>query len=412
MHFLNKLVALSLASAWSTCCLTDDLYAGDWLGFLGSSGDGFSFDVPEEWHEPKLIWKTNVAGECYGGIAVKDQYVVVTDHAEDGSKDFFLCVDAATGKELWKVEVANGKEMDFGASPRANPLILDELVYLVNAFGKVIAVQLADGKKVWEVDLVEDYGGKVPIWGYCASPIVAGGNLILMAGGEEGLIALNPKTGLDVWISECYDANYAGFLVEKFAGVEQIIGFDIKTLRGWSPKDGKELWKLDLESPNGYIVPAPVKLKDKLLLVDDYHSARVYDFDAKGKIIDKVVLEGEDYSSELATPLVVGDLVYFSSYNLACADADTLKTHWPLDMESNFEKEPFNSEMMTFITNGTQLLVFTQEGKLILLPVSKEEPKVLGMAQLTEETQALPALSGKHFFVRDKERLYCYQLKP
>ena len=401
--FIIKSMGLFLL--WFHVIYGGDVVAADWLAFRGNSGNSYSSDVPSNWQAPKLKWKVDLSGESYGGIAVKSKYVIVTDHTSDGAKDIFHCVDAETGKHLWKIEIENGKEMDFGASPRAHPLIYEDLVFLVNAHGKVIAAHLKDGKEAWKTDLVEDYGGEAPEWGYCTSPIIAGGNLILMPGGSEGLIALNPKTGEDVWSAKCKLPNYAGLLVAKFSGKEQIIGYDEETLRGWLVKDGKELWKLDISSPNGYIVPAPTQVGDKMLLVDDVKGARLYGFSEEGKVVDKILAEGEDYACELASPLVVGNLAFFSAWGLICADATTLKQLWIEE-----DNESLSAEMLTFMTNGKQLLAFAQSGELTLLPVTKEKPKILGQVKLCEETQALPALSGKNFYVRDKKHLYCYQI--
>ena len=42
-----------------------------------------------------------------------------------------------------------------------------------------MAVDAADGKKVWSKELVGDFGGKVPPWGYSESALVDGGRLII-----------------------------------------------------------------------------------------------------------------------------------------------------------------------------------------------------------------------------------------
>ena len=127
------LVAVLLASpAW----------ADDWPQWMGPNRDG-------TWKEtgilrkfppggPKKLWSVPIGGG-YAGPAVADGKVYVTDRvlAKGGanpddpfdtknkiaSTERVLCLDAKTGKEVWKHEYDCPYQISYPAGPRCTPLV-------------------------------------------------------------------------------------------------------------------------------------------------------------------------------------------------------------------------------------------------------------------------------------------------
>ena len=90
--------------------------------------------------------------------------------------------------------------MEYGPGPRATPLIHQGKVYVLSAFGELYAFDLKTGKTVWEKDFIKDFAApKAPKWGFCGSPLVAGGKLIINPGGKPLIAALDPETGKLLW---------------------------------------------------------------------------------------------------------------------------------------------------------------------------------------------------------------------
>jgi len=77
--------------------------AADWPNYRGANYDGISSETgwsatwPEE--GPKVLWKYSL-GTGFASMAVSDGKVYATGNIDD--KDFLYCLDAATGKEIWK----------------------------------------------------------------------------------------------------------------------------------------------------------------------------------------------------------------------------------------------------------------------------------------------------------------------
>jgi len=72
--------------------------------------------------------------------------------------------------------------------------------------GNVACLQVADGKVVWQRNLMADFGGRMPMWSYRESPLIDGNKVICTPGGDETtMVALNKLNGEVIWKSHVPD---------------------------------------------------------------------------------------------------------------------------------------------------------------------------------------------------------------
>src|SRR5213075_2636703 len=83
------------------------------------------------------------------------------------------CLDAATGKELWKDKYdsagASGPASSF-SGPRASPAVADGKVVTLGVRGVLSCLDAADGKVLWRK---EDFKNATPKFYTSASPLIA-----------------------------------------------------------------------------------------------------------------------------------------------------------------------------------------------------------------------------------------------
>ncbi len=395
----------------------DDLNSGaasgsryDWPGWRGPRGDGFSPEVPRRMPPKKLLWTHAMAGECHAPLSVGGGYLVAAD--SDGRRDYWRCFNAADGTPVWTYEYPNSEKMEFGAAPRAAPRIYGGKAYCLNAWGELFCLDLATGKPVWKKHLAREFQQKTPTWGYCCSPLVANGKLIVNPGGTGGPVAaLDPQTGNVVWTGQGDGVNYASFLLGSFGGVEQLIGYDRKTAGGWDAKSGRRLWTLDVDCSYGYIAPSPVAVGGKLLLTSDQEDARLMGFTAAGRILDKPVAESMDLAPEIATPTVWGGLILGASSGLLLLDptssgaGNALKTLWIEDSEDHLRG------LCHAIVSEDRALVLCEDGRVLLLAAERKSCTILDRVKLCGRTWVYPALADGRLYVRDKAAVYCYDMR-
>ncbi|NLF72874.1 MAG: PQQ-binding-like beta-propeller repeat protein [Candidatus Anammoximicrobium sp.] len=382
----------------------------EWPGWRGPRGDGFSPEVPRRLPPKKLLWTRAMAGECHAPLAVGGGYVVAADG--DGRRDYWRCFRAVDGTPSWTYEYPNAEKMEYGAVPRAAPRIDGGKVYCLNAWGELFCLELATGKPVWTKHLAREFQSKTPTWGFCCSPLIAHGNLIVNPGGKGGPVAaLDPQTGNVVWTGQGDGLNYSSFLLGVFGGVEQLVGYDRKTAGGWDVKTGQRLWTLDVDASYGYIAPAPVAVGDKLLLTSDQQDARLLAFTADGKIVAEPVAENMDLAPEIATPCAWGGQILAASSGLlllegnAADSGESLKTLW-LD-----DSEDFLRGLCHAIVSDDRALVLCEDGQLLLLATDRKSCTILDRVKLCDHTWVFPALANGRLYVRDRAGIYCYDMR-
>jgi outer membrane protein assembly factor BamB len=383
----------------------------EWPGWRGPRGDGFSPEVPRRLPPKKLLWTHTMAGECHAPLSVGGGSVVAADH--DGRRDCWRCFDAVDGTARWTYEYPNAEKMEYGAAPRAAPRIFGGRAYCLNAWGELFCLDLVTGKPVWKKHLAREFQQKTPTWGYCCSPLVAHGNLIVNPGGTGGPVAaLDPQTGNVVWTGKGEGVNYSSFLLGTFGGVEQLVGYDRKTAGGWDAKTGQRLWTLAVDASYGYIVPSPVAVGGKLLLTSDQEDARMMDFAAAGRIVDQPAAESADLAPELSTPCVWGGLILGASSGLLLLDpaapnsGSSLKTLWLND------KEDCLRGLCHTIVSEDRALVLCEDGQLLLLAADRKSCTIVDRVKLCDRTWVAPALADGRLYVRDRAGIYCYDMRP
>jgi outer membrane protein assembly factor BamB len=372
-----------------------------------------SNDVPRDLPPKKqLLWSRTLTGPGMSGLAVANGYIVVADKDFDETQDVFRCLDADTGRQVWKISYPAAGRMDFTNSPRANPVVHDGLVYLLGAFGDLHCIQLTTGRVVWKKHLAQDYTAGRPTWGYCSAPLIVGDHLIVNPGAKHAsLVALDRRTGELRWMTAGRAPGYACLVLAKLGGVRQIVGYDATTLGGWDPHTGERLWELLPELDGDYNVPTPIVVDDKILVTTENNGTRLYGFDTGGRIQLTPLAVNEDLAPDTATPVVIDGMVLANFGGLICLDVDGgLKTLWEVEDDDL-------REYCTFIAGNGHVLVTTQTGKLYLLRADKRRFDFVAKLDLFDDVPredrdvwSHPALVENRLYVRNMLAVYCFLL--
>lgn len=390
-----------------------------WSGWRGPNRDGL-VALPKSFpDEPQQVWSEYCFGKGLAGIAATDEIVVLAESVEFSTggirerqqrrMDYYRCLDADTGGSLWtgSIEVGDAKELDYGPSPRATPLIDEDRVYVLGAYGDLAALDIYTGQPVWKKNLLKEFGGELPEWGFSNSPLIVDDQLIVATGSTDAfLAAIDPATGSTLWKSPGRKPAYSSFVAADIAGKRQIIGYDEESLGGWDAANGERLWEVIPPRPNDFNVPTPIVLGDKLLVTTENNGTRLYSFDEAGRIRPEPIAENHDLAPDTSTPVVTQDHVFgvwgeMMSLNLG----DDLKTEW---IESAPEYESYAS----VVASDDRVLVTTTGGELILLDAAAGHYQPVSRFQLPDdgEVTAHPAIVGGRVYVRNASTIYCYDL--
>jgi len=385
-----------------------------WTDWRGPRRDAISPYVPEKLpSEKRLLWARTLTGPGMSGLAVDSGYVVVADKDLDEEHDIFRCLDADTGRQVWKLTYPAAGEMDFTNSPRANPVISGELVYLLGAFGDLHCVRLDTGEVVWKRQLLQDFGAELPTWGTCSAPLIVDDKLIVNPGAEDAsIVALDRLSGKVVWRTPGDPPGYGSFILAELGGARQIVGYDAISLGGWDPDTGKRLWRLLPEWEGDFNVPTPIVVDGKILVTSENNGTRLHDFDRQGRIEPEPIFINEDLAPDTSTPVVLDRLVFGNFGAVLCLDLDDgLKTLWETDDDAL-------ADYCSFIAGNGRVLVIPQSGKLYLLRPSKEGFDCVSTLELFDDVPdterdvwSHPALVGNRLYIRNLLGVYCFLIE-
>ena len=248
--------------------------AEDWPGWRGPDRDDKSPDTGllKKWPDggPKPLWTFKDGGKGYSCVSIVDGMLYFTG-SRDGEAEM-ICLDAATGKEKWSTKIGKDSEKGYntgwGAGTRGAVTVSDGLAYAMSANGALLCADAKTGKKMWSNDLVKDFGGAEPSWGYSESPLVDGDVVVVTPGGDDGaIVALDKKTGKEIWRSEDIKdgAQYSSVIIAMVDGKKQYVQLFMKKLVGVDAENGKLLWSADWPSGRTAVIPTPI-----------YHEGHVY----------------------------------------------------------------------------------------------------------------------------------------
>jgi outer membrane protein assembly factor BamB len=242
------IVILSLAAVTAAV-------AADWPQFRGPQASGLSGDrnLPVEFSPAhNVLWRAALP-EGKSSPVITGGRICLTGSGE--GKLETLCLDQASGRVLWRREVPQGRsenrhKLNHAAAP--TPVTDGKNLYVFFSDFGLISYTL-EGEERWRVPM----GPFVNLHGMAASPVLAGGKLLLACDQDTNafLLAVDPNTGKTLWKADRGDFTH-GFSTPAvwtpkgkpgevvLPGAYQMVSYSLETgeklwwLRGltWQPK--------------------------------------------------------------------------------------------------------------------------------------------------------------------------------
>ena len=420
------------------CCLCLQ-GAQDWAQWRGNDRDG-------TWSETGLVaefdqeslktrWSQPVSAG-YSGPTVADGRVYLMDRrTENGQQtERVLCFDSNRGDPIWQHEYqADYANVGYGAGPRASVTIEDGIAYSLGTMGNVCCLDAKTGDVIWQRDLDRDYRvsetRRMPIWGISGSPLIYRENVILHVGGADGacVVALNKRTGEEVWRALDDRAQYSSPILVKQNGKDVVVCWTGDSVAGINPETGKVYWRfpfLPSRMPIG--VATPVVQGNRLFFTSFYDGALMLEMDSPEMTVSEVWRASgpnerrtKALHSIISTSVWLGDYIYgVDSYGeLRCLSASDGERVWE-DL-SAVPRSRWST--IHFVQNKNLTWMFNERGELILAKLTPEEFVEISRVQIIEPTTeqlrqrngvcwSHPAFADRCIFVRNDQELKCISL--
>lgn len=441
----------------------------DWPQFLGPRADGTSLETGllDRWPAagPPLAWE-KVVGTGYSAPSVRGDRLVV--HHRLGNEEIIECLDARTGKGLWRRAAPSHYQDPYGYNngPRCTPLLTTNLCYTFGAEGRLTCVELATGKVVWERETAKEWEIPEAFFGVGSTPILEGGLLIVMVGGQpnSGVVALDAQTGKTVWESvgeknwqgqpmlgwpgertvswqrSWKQASYATPVAATIHGRRQLFCLMRQGLVSLEPQTGAVNFSHWFQSIANDSVNAcnPIVLGDNVLITAAYYRV--------GSVALRVKPDGKSFEEawrtpaglreidpktgrpaaptleiHWTTPIVHNGFIYaFSGRNepdvtFRCVEFKTGAVKWERDERwapHSSKQPPVYGRGSAIMADG-KLIALGEGGLLGMFKLNPEKPEEIARwqaPQLHYPCWAAPVLSRQKLYLRSEDRLLCFAL--
>ena len=385
------------------------LAAQDWPQWLGPNRDGKAagFKAPATW--PKELvqkWKVTLGpGDATPALANGKLYVF----ARDEGGEITVCLDADTGKELWrdKYDALPAQEpMGKHPGPRSSPAVAAGKVVTYGVRGTLSCLDAATGKMLWRRD---DAAGAWPRFFTGSSPLILDGVCVMQIGSEEKgvTIAYDLATGEPKWKWSDDGSAYSSPVVVTVGGAKIIAAVSSKRLVGLGLADGKLLWDTPFAPPSrAYNASTPIVDGQTVIWAGSGRGTKAAKIEKTGdQLALKELWSNPDNGVQFNTPVLKGGQLYGLSQAgaLFCLDAKSGKTLWTAPVGGR--------DFGSVVDAGAVLLVLTPQGELMVVEPSDKEFKKLAGYKVGADTYACPVPAGSRVFVKDKDSVTAWSVE-
>ncbi|MFY9253375.1 MAG: PQQ-binding-like beta-propeller repeat protein [Fuerstiella sp.] len=342
-----------------------------------------------------VLWKTPIAGRGHGTPSIVGDRIYLSTADEAAEKQLVICLDRATGKQLWSTEVhsagfAARSEMH-PKSTHANASVACDghclFIGFLNSEHIHATCLSLDGEILWRQDLGY-FGSK---FGFAPSPCIVGDLVVFAADNRGGgfIAALHRGTGDIAWRKARNNVDtYSPVIAADIEGETQLLISGDNRVAAYDPQTGDELWSCPGTAEatcgsvvwHGNLVFASGGYPDRqTVCVDATTGTKIWEDTVKC------------YEQSM---LVAGDHLYCVNDDgiAMCRDITTGKMKWRHRLSGSISASPVLVGNLIYATN--------EAGTTWVFEANPDSYKQVAQNQLGTESFASLAICNEQIFAR------------
>jgi outer membrane protein assembly factor BamB len=388
------------------------LCAQDWPQWRGPNRDNqvTGFIAPKTW--PKTLtqkWTATVGVGDSSPVLVGDKVYVFG--RQDG-EEVTTCLDAARGEVLWQDKYAavtvTGPAAGFGkvkhTGPRSTPAVAEGKVCTLGVGGVVSCLDAATGKIVWRKDTKE-----YPKFFTSSSPLIADGKCVVYV---RALTAFDLASGESKWQWAGGQTPYGSPVLMTVEGTKQVVTPTSGSIVGVGQADGKLLWQVKFGG-TAYQSTYSTPIIDGQTVIYGAPVSKVagstvaFKVEKKGDAFTTTPLwQKSQYPYMYNTPVLTDGLLFglSSGRNFFCMDARTGDVLWTDSTR--------RGEAGAVLHAGPVLLALTGDSELVAFEPSRKGYAEVARYKVSATTGLpYPIVAGNRVFVKGENTLTLWTIE-
>jgi outer membrane protein assembly factor BamB len=395
---------------FSTFLVINTTNAQDWPQWRGSARDSkvTGFKTPSAWPaELKQEWRVTVGtGDATPVLASGKIYL----NTRQGDQEVVLCLDAVTGKELWKNQypsmTVTGPSASQHPGPRGTPALSNGKIVTFGAAGILSCLDATTGKLIWRKD---NPTNAFPAFFTGASPLIADGMCIIHIGKKDDgqVMAYDLNSGNEKWKWTGEGPSYSSPSVMTIDGKKLLVVITEKNIMALNLTDGKQLWQIATPvQQRFYNCVSPYIDGQTIYLTGQGTGTKAIKVEKSGNdYIAKELWSNTEVGAKWNTPVLKDGFLYgfTDQKRIYCINAATGQTAW-ID-------NAVNSDFATIVDCGSVILGLTSTDNLLVLkPDNKAYSEVIKYKVSDTPIYGYPVISGNSMYIKDAENLIMFKL--
>lgn len=390
-----------------------------WPQLEGPGRDNMSADTGllKRWPAggPELLWRAKGLGGGWAAVAIANGRLHTAGKVD---KNTVITTLDLSGRRLWRV-TTGAAFTGYSPGARGTPTIVGGKLYHLNGTGHVVCLDAATGRRIWAVNILRQYRGRNVRWGLAESLLVTGSRVFCYPGGERvSMVALDAATGKTVWTCTGVgdEPGYVSPRLVEYGGLRQIITITAKSVIGVSAESGKLLWRYPHAVKYAANCTTPIIRDGHVFVFGTWgFGATCLKLNVQGEACSVTRLwHTEELDNEHGGVVALGGYLYgqadgdHKKRHLACLDARTGKTMWTTG-------ELAGKKSATLTCADGMLYLMSDVGEVALVRPNPSRLDVVSRFDLPKggkgPTYARPVVCGGRLYVRHDEHLYVYALR-
>lgn len=310
---------------------------------------------------------------------VKQEVLSKVPTTKKEANDVILSIDAETGKQVWRFEVA-GEPSGRGSS--STPAVSNGKIYAALS-GHIYCVDEQSGKEIWKSSLNKK--------GPASSPLVANGKIYINQG---RLTAFDALTGKLLW--ENRDVKTANSSPNLWQDL--VICNSSKSLVAINADTGATVWEID-----GGGDSTPVISGDHLVIASKREGKNLLAYQLAEDRIEELWSKEFIARRYGSSPIIHDGYVYhLGSSRHWCINLETGEVAWERGMQSAISSP--------ILVDGKLLVYENRGGLLAMIRATPDDYQVLGKTKVAALYCASPAMVKRDLYIRTPNSVKCLRI--
>lgn len=379
-----------------------------WNQWRGPNRDGvWPGELPTSLASLELAWEVPLQPSYSGPIT--DGKWVFTTESVGNSLERMTAYDLLTGELQWTAEWAGAIEVPpyaavNGSWFKSTPTVAEGSLVALGMRDELVCLDPATGKVRWQVDLAERFKARRPPFGGVCSPLIDGGSVYVMAGG--GTVKLSLSDGAIAWRTLADEGDEDDALsspvIATLDGVRQLVVQTRTRLCGVDLTSGELLWSKRIEAYRNMNILTPTVMGDRIFTAAQRGRAQCFQIASNGGSWSCEEVWSQKTQAYMSSPVADGETVFLHTSNerLQALDASSGEILWTSRPVGKYQ---------SLVRNDQVMLALRNDGELLAIELSRDDLLVKDKRQVAEDAWAYLGVFPEGILVRDLNRLRVYR---